>query len=99
MTAAEFIMNRVPSCTVVPYMGKIQDFDEDFYRQFQIVVSGLDNIEARRWLNSVLVGMVSGHITRLIMGQISYHDLPQYSFFTSWYLQHLLLLPSETNSY
>jgi NEDD8-activating enzyme E1 len=58
-TAAEFIMARVPGCTVVPHMGKIQDFDEDFYRQFQIVVSGLDNIEARRWLNSVLVGMVS----------------------------------------
>lgn len=53
-------MRRVPGCTVVPHMGKIQDFDEDFYRQFQIIVSGLDNIEARRWLNSVLVGMVSG---------------------------------------
>jgi NEDD8-activating enzyme E1 len=47
-TAAEFIMSRVPDCTVTPHMGKIQDFDEDFYRQFQIVVSGLDNIEARR---------------------------------------------------
>lgn len=58
-TAAEFIMSRVPDCTVTPHMGKIQDFDEDFYRQFQIVVSGLDNIEARRWINSVLVGMVS----------------------------------------
>eukprot|EP00596_Hydrurales_sp_CCMP1899_P002713 CAMPEP_0119045332 /NCGR_PEP_ID=MMETSP1177-20130426/38993_1 /TAXON_ID=2985 /ORGANISM="Ochromonas sp, Strain CCMP1899" /LENGTH=271 /DNA_ID=CAMNT_0007016909 /DNA_START=23 /DNA_END=835 /DNA_ORIENTATION=+ len=57
-TAAEFIMNRVPSCTVVPHMGKIQDFDEEFYKQFQIVVSGLDNIEARRWLNCTLVGMV-----------------------------------------
>ena len=66
-TAAEFIMNRIPGCTVVPHMGKIQDFDEDFYRQFQIVVSGLDNIEARRWLNSVLVGMVSGQACQLTL--------------------------------
>ena len=44
-TAAEFIMQRVPGCTVIPHMGKIQDFDEDFYRQFKVVVSGLDNIE------------------------------------------------------
>ena len=50
-TAAEFIMQRVPGCTVVPHMGKIQDFDEEFYRQFKVVVSGLDNIEVRgaRW--------------------------------------------------
>jgi ubiquitin-activating enzyme E1 C len=46
-TAAEFIMQRVPGCTVVPHMGKIQDFDEEFYRQFKVVVSGLDNIEVR----------------------------------------------------
>ena len=57
-TAAEFIMKRVPGCTVIPHKGKIQDFDETFYRQFKLIVSGLDNIEARRWLNSTLVGMV-----------------------------------------
>lgn len=56
--AAEFIMNRVSGCKVTPYMGKIQDKDEDFYRQFRVIISGLDNIEARRWLNSLIVGMV-----------------------------------------
>lgn len=55
-------MSRVPSCNVVPHAGRIQDFDENFYRQFQIVISGLDNIEARRWINSVLVGMVSERV-------------------------------------
>ena len=57
--AAEFIMQRVPGCTVTPHYCKIQDFDEDFYRQFKLVVSGLDNIEARRWLNQMLVNLVT----------------------------------------
>jgi ubiquitin-activating enzyme E1 C len=57
--AAEFIMQRVPGCIVHPYVGKIQDKDEDFYRQFNLIISGLDNIEARRWLNSVIVNLVA----------------------------------------
>lgn len=56
--AAEFVMRRVPGCKVTPYMGKIQDFTPDFYQQFKIIVCGLDNIEARRWLNSMIVGLV-----------------------------------------
>jgi NEDD8-activating enzyme E1 len=58
VVAAEFIKNRVPGCIVTPYHAKIQDFDEDFYRQFRIIISGLDNIEARRWLNAMLVDMI-----------------------------------------
>mmetsp|Transcript_26390 Transcript_26390/g.44040 ORF Transcript_26390/g.44040 Transcript_26390/m.44040 type:complete len:466 (+) Transcript_26390:102-1499(+) len=56
--AAQFIMKRVPGCVVTPYQGMIQDKDEDFYKQFRVIISGLDNIEARRWLNSLIVGMV-----------------------------------------
>lgn len=36
----------------------IQDFDEDFYRQFHCIIAGLDNIEARRWLNSMVHDLV-----------------------------------------
>lgn len=57
--AAQFIMNRVPGCSVTAHHGKIQDKDEDFYRQFKIIISGLDNIEARRWLNSLIVNLVT----------------------------------------
>ena len=32
--------------------------DEDYYMQFNIVICGLDSIEARRWINATLVGMV-----------------------------------------
>ncbi|CAM9884381.1 unnamed protein product, partial [Choristocarpus tenellus] len=56
--AAEFIMSRIPGCNVEAHHCKIQDFDADFYKKFGVVISGLDNIEARRWLNSVMCSLV-----------------------------------------
>ena len=58
--AAEFVMKRVPSCKINAFVGKIQDKDEDYYMQFNIVICGLDSIEARRWINATLIGMVDG---------------------------------------
>lgn len=58
--AANFIMKRVESVTVTPHFTKIQDKDDDFYRQFTLVVCGLDSVEARRWINATLVDMVDG---------------------------------------
>ncbi len=51
-------MKRVPSVKITPYTEPIQSFDEEFYKQFQIVIAGLDNIEARRWINSMLHSLV-----------------------------------------
>lgn len=56
--AAAFVEKRVKGVTITPHNCRIQDFDEDFYMQFQIVVCGLDSIEARRWINATLVNMV-----------------------------------------
>lgn len=56
--AAEFVMKRVPGCKITPFVGKIQDKDEDYYKQFNVVICGLDSIEARRWINATLVDMV-----------------------------------------
>ena len=39
-------------------VGKIQDLDDGFYAGFDIVIAGLDNIPARRWLNSILVSFI-----------------------------------------
>lgn len=36
----------------------IQDLDEGFYRQFHIIVCGLDSIVARRWLNGMLMNLL-----------------------------------------
>jgi ubiquitin-activating enzyme E1 C len=60
--AAKFVENRVKGVTITPHNCKIQDFDEDFYMQFQIIVCGLDSIEARRWINATLVNMVDDEV-------------------------------------
>ncbi|XP_076304693.1 ubiquitin-like activating enzyme 3 [Tachypleus tridentatus] len=57
--AAQFIMSRVPGCVVTPHFKKIQDYDEDFYRSFHIVVCGLDSVIARRWINGMLINILS----------------------------------------
>ncbi|KAJ7509991.1 NEDD8 activating enzyme [Mycena galericulata] len=55
--AAEFIMKRVPGVKVTPYFGKIQDKDDDYYLQFNLVICGLDSVEARRWMSATLVNL------------------------------------------
>ena len=57
--AAEFIHRRIPQCKITPHVGRIQDHDANFYKQFKIIISGLDNIEARRWLNSFIISLVT----------------------------------------
>lgn len=46
------------TCFYYSYYGKIQDKDDEYYSQFQLVICGLDSIEARRWINAKLVDMV-----------------------------------------
>lgn len=50
-------MNYV-SLAPISYHGKIQDKDDDYYMTFNLVICGLDSIEARRWINSTLVNLV-----------------------------------------
>lgn len=68
--AAEFVRHRmkIPAATnedeemhprieITPHFKKVQDMDVDFYRQFHLILSGLDNIEARRYVNSLVVSL------------------------------------------
>ncbi|GAB0100855.1 Nedd8-activating enzyme E1 catalytic subunit [Sergentomyia squamirostris] len=57
--AADFINSRIPGTNVTAHFCKIQDFDEMFYRQFHIVVCGLDSVVARRWINGMLLSMLN----------------------------------------
>lgn len=57
-TAARFVERRVKGVKITPYNGKIQDKDDNYYMQFSMVICGLDSIEARRWINEKLVGLV-----------------------------------------
>uniref|UniRef100_A0AC34G2E7 NEDD8-activating enzyme E1 catalytic subunit n=1 Tax=Panagrolaimus sp. ES5 TaxID=591445 RepID=A0AC34G2E7_9BILA len=52
--AARFVNNRVNGVEVIAHNCKIQDKDLNFYRQFSIVICGLDSIVARRWLNATM---------------------------------------------
>ncbi|KAL1412394.1 NEDD8 activating enzyme [Vanrija albida] len=58
LVAADFIMKRVPGIKVTAHHSKIQDHPLSFYKQFNIIIAGLDSISARRWINATLVGMV-----------------------------------------
>lgn len=56
--AAAFVHARVAGVNVIPHHANIMDFDKDFYRQFNMIIAGLDSIDARRWLNAMLVSLV-----------------------------------------
>ena len=49
--ACEFIKNKYPDIDIKPSCRKIQEFADDFYRQFHMIIGGLDNIEARSYIN------------------------------------------------
>lgn len=67
-TAARFVTQRMRDSTlhITPHCCKIQDKSEAFYRQFTVVICGLDNIEARRWINAMLVGFVDHELNGLV---------------------------------
>jgi ubiquitin-activating enzyme E1 C len=56
--AAEYVMKRCPGVQVMPYTKRLEKFDKSFYRQFNVVIAGLDSVDARRWLNAMLVSLV-----------------------------------------
>lgn len=56
--AANFINSRVSHCRVTPHFCKIQDYGEEFYSQFHLVICGLDSVVARRWINGMLVSLL-----------------------------------------
>ncbi|KAH7639553.1 ubiquitin-like activating enzyme 3 [Dermatophagoides farinae] len=58
VVAAEFINKRVAGCNVTAHFCKIEDKDPEFYYQFNVIVSGLDAIGPRRWLNTMLFGLL-----------------------------------------
>ncbi|KAJ4487841.1 hypothetical protein J3R30DRAFT_3695502 [Lentinula aciculospora] len=53
-----FLLQIISSGEFLRYFGKIQDKDDDYYLQFNLVICGLDSVEARRWINATLVNLV-----------------------------------------
>jgi len=57
--AAAFINKRVPGVKVIGHHGKIQDMSDEFYMKFHVIISGLDSIPARRWMNEKIYQLAS----------------------------------------
>lgn len=51
--AAKRVMERVSGVNIVPHFCRIEDKELDFYSDFNIIVLGLDSIEARSYINAV----------------------------------------------
>jgi ubiquitin-activating enzyme E1 C len=56
--AAAYIQERVPGVKVTAVQGYVQDQKREFYKNFNVIIGGLDNLEARRWINSLLCSFV-----------------------------------------
>uniref|UniRef100_A0A671UHN9 NEDD8-activating enzyme E1 catalytic subunit n=1 Tax=Sparus aurata TaxID=8175 RepID=A0A671UHN9_SPAAU len=57
--AADFINSRIPGCKVVPYPLQQQFLQLKNNSEFHIIVCGLDSIIARRWMNGMLISLLS----------------------------------------
>ncbi|KAJ6904156.1 hypothetical protein NC651_021328 [Populus alba x Populus x berolinensis] len=56
--AAKRVMERVSGVNIVPHFCRIEDKEIDFYKDFIIIVLGLDSIEARSYINAVACGFL-----------------------------------------
>ena len=51
-------MERVEGVQVTPHHARIEDMDLPFYEQFQVIILGLDSLEARRYMNSLVCSLL-----------------------------------------
>lgn len=56
VVAAEYFsrIKAYKDLSITAHYCQIQDKDASFYLQFDVIVSGLDSVEARRWLNAMV---------------------------------------------
>lgn len=61
--AADYLNSRYGALGVQvdAYVNRIQAQPLSFYRNFNIIIAGLDNIEARSWLNAAIYSLVEYH--------------------------------------
>lgn len=51
--AAKRVAERVSGVNIIPHFCRIEDKELDFYSDFNIIVLGLDSVEARSYINAV----------------------------------------------
>lgn len=76
--ARDSVLRCRPHVNIVPYHANIKDpdFNVDFYKQFNVVLNGLDNLDARRHVNRLClaanVPLVESGTTGFL-GQVTVH--------------------------
>lgn len=93
--AAKYIKDRVKGrfehdIEINAHTCKIQTLDDEYYEKFDLVIGGLDNLEARFWLNRKLVSIASK--TNKIIPYIDGGT-------TSWDGNIMVVFPSKTACY
>ncbi|CAI7861927.1 unnamed protein product [Closterium sp. NIES-53] len=58
VVAAERVMSRVGGVQVTPHFCRIEDKPASFFNDFNIIVLGLDSLEARSYINSLVCGFL-----------------------------------------
>ncbi|CAI5482844.1 unnamed protein product, partial [Closterium sp. Yama58-4] len=58
VVAAERVMSRVGRIKVTPHFCRIEDKPSSFFNDFNIIVLGLDSLEARSYINSLVCGFL-----------------------------------------
>jgi ubiquitin-activating enzyme E1 C len=56
--ASNFIKNKFEGINIKWSKNKIQDFAPEFFKAFHVIIGGLDNMEARRWINEMVHDLV-----------------------------------------
>lgn len=52
--ATEYIKTRYPEINIMWSNKKVQEYPMEFFSQFNIIIGGLDNMEARLWINDII---------------------------------------------
>lgn len=90
VVAAEFIRKRCPGINITAHFCKIQDMPDEFYKQFHVVIGGLDSVTARTWISRKLVQLAKeSHNNE---GQIPFID----GGTEEWKGHVKFILPNET---
>lgn len=47
-------MRRCPGVKIIPHCSRVQELEYEFYTKFGVIIGGLDNVMARKFLNSMV---------------------------------------------
>lgn len=82
--AREAVLKFRPGINIEPYHANVKDpnFGVDFFKQFNVVLNGLDNLDARRHVNRLCLAAGVPLVESGTTGFLGQVLLPPYRLFT-----------------